>query len=137
MDHYLFIITILFFVIFSISLVYGLENINNNSIQQNSNITTTDKMLDYKFEPFLILEKKEFEDISHNDTLSLQNFAISAWIKTNQTSLLEPAHLVNKGGFNTDKKGENMNYGVWFSADGTITGGFETESGDDFEVTRA
>jgi hypothetical protein len=27
MDHYLFIITILFFVIFSISLVYGLENI--------------------------------------------------------------------------------------------------------------
>ena len=134
MDHYLFIITILFFVIFSISLVYGLENINNNSIQQNSNITTTDKMLDYKFEPFLILEKKEFEDISHNNTLSLVNFTIAAWIKTNQTSLLEPAHLVNKGGFNTDKKGENMNYGVWFSADGTITGGFETESGDDFEV---
>ena len=27
-----------------------------------------------------------------------------------------------------------MNYGIWFSIDGTISGGFETESGEDFEV---
>lgn len=27
-----------------------------------------------------------------------------------------------------------MNYGLWFSIDGTISGGFETESGIDFEV---
>ena len=43
MNHYLFTITILFFVFISISLVYGAEdkNINNNSsIQQNLNTTS-------------------------------------------------------------------------------------------------
>jgi hypothetical protein len=137
MNLYLFTITIILFALLSIILVYGEENINNNnSIQQNSNTTavTNNKILDYKFEPFLLLDGEDFEDISHNDTLSLQNFAISAWIKTNQTNLVDPAHLVNKGGFNTDEKGQNMNYGIWFSVDGTISGGFETESGEDFEV---
>ncbi|HJU59585.1 MAG TPA: LamG domain-containing protein, partial [Nitrososphaeraceae archaeon] len=119
-----------------INIVYGEENIyNNSSFEQKSNATTMDnKILYYKFEPFLLLEKEDFEDISHDNTLSLRNFAIAAWIKTDQISLIEPAHIVNKGGFNTDKKGENMNYGIWFSVDGTISGGFETESGEDFEV---
>ncbi|HET9805945.1 MAG TPA: LamG-like jellyroll fold domain-containing protein [Nitrososphaeraceae archaeon] len=140
MKFYIFTITITLFALLSISMIYGEKNINinnnNNSIQQNSNITTVtnNKILEYKFEPFLLLDEKDFEDISHNDTLSLENFAIAAWIKTNQTNLIEPAHLVNKGGFNTDEKGENMNYGIWFSVDGTISGGFETKSGEDFEV---
>ncbi|HEX5186638.1 MAG TPA: LamG domain-containing protein, partial [Nitrososphaeraceae archaeon] len=119
------------------SIAYGEESINDtNSINQNSNNSTTidNKILEYKFEPFLILDGKGFKDISHNDTLSLRNFAIAAWIKTNQTNFSEPAHLVNKGGFNTDEKGENMNYGIWFSPDGTISGGFENESGEDFEI---
>jgi hypothetical protein len=135
MNLHLFTITITLFALISLSLVYGEEN-NNNSIQQNSytKTVTNNKILDYKFEPFLLLDGEDFEDISHNDTLSLQNFAISAWIKTNQINLVEPAHIVNKGGFNTDEKGENMNYGIWFSVDGTISGGFETESGEDFEV---
>ena len=133
MNSYLFIITITLFALLSISLVYGEGNVNN-SIQQNSTFTATNKILDYRFEPFLILNGKDFEDISHNNNLSFENFAISTWIKTNQTNLVEPAHIVNKGGFNTDKKGENMNYGIWFSTDGTIVGGFETESGEDFEV---
>ncbi len=135
MKLYLFTITISFFALLSTSLVYGEENINNkNNIQQNSNTTATNKVIDYKFEPFLLLDGEDFEDISQNDKFVLQNFAITAWINTNQSSLLEPAHIVNKGGFNTDEKGENMNYGIWFSVDGTISGGFETESGEDFEV---
>ncbi len=133
MNSYLFIITITLFALLSISLVYGEGNVNN-SIQQNSTFTAINKILDYRFEPFLILNGKDFEDISHNNNLSFENFAISASIKTNQTHLVESAHIVNKGGFNTDKKGENMNYGIWFSTDGTIFGGFETESGEDFEV---
>ncbi|NOJ29894.1 MAG: hypothetical protein DA328_06990 [Nitrososphaeraceae archaeon] len=44
----------------------------------------------------------------------LSHFSIGVWVNTNQSTLLEPAHIVNKGGFNTDKKGENMNYGIWF-----------------------
>jgi hypothetical protein len=135
MKLYLFTITISFFALLSTSLVYGEENINNiNNIQQNSNTTATNKVIGYKFEPFLLLDGEDFEDISHNDKFVLQNFAITAWINTNQSSLLEPAHIVNKGGFNADEKGENMNYGIWFSVDGTISGGFETESGEDFEV---
>jgi hypothetical protein len=129
-------------VLLATSIIYGEDNItnnnnNNNIINQNSNTSTAatdNKILEYKFEPFLILGGKDFKDISHNNTLSLQNFAIAAWVKTNQTNRAEPAHLVNKGGFNTDEKGENMNYGIWFSPDGTISGGFETESGQDFEV---
>ena len=140
MNLYLFTITITLFALLSTSLTYGVEDINhnnNNSIQQNSNTTTVatnNKILDYKFQPFLLLNGKDFEDISHNNTLLLENFAISAWFKTNQTNLVEPAHIVNKGGFDSDEKGENMNYGIWLSTDGTISGGFETESGEDFEV---
>jgi hypothetical protein len=140
MNLNIFTIIISFFALLSISLVYGGEenitnNNNNNSLQQNSNNTATNnKILDYKFEPFLLLDGEDFEDITHNNTLSLENFAIYTWIKTNQTNLIDPAHIVNKGGFNTDEKGENMNYGIWFSTDGTISGGFETESGENFEV---
>ena len=36
--------------------------------------------------------------------------------------------------FNTEEKGENMNYGIWLSRNGTVQGGFETESGENFEV---
>jgi hypothetical protein len=136
MNLIIFTLLISFFALLYISLGYGEENIdNNNSLQQNSNNSATNsKILNYKFEPFLLLDGKDFEDIDHNNTLSLENFAISTWIKTNQTNLVEPAHIVNKGGFNTDEKGENMNYGIWFSPDGTISGGFETESGENFEV---
>ena len=139
MNLNIFTIIISFCALLSISLVYGEEeniNINNNnSLQQNSNNTATNnKILDYQFEPFLLLDGKDFEDIAHNNTLSLENFAIYTWIKTNQTNLVDPAHIVNKGGFNTDEKGENMNYGIWFSTDGTISGGFETESGENVEV---
>jgi hypothetical protein len=41
---------------------------------------------------------------------------------------------VNKGGFNTDEIGENMNYGIWLSRTGTVQGGFEIKSGENFEV---
>ncbi|HET9807674.1 MAG TPA: LamG-like jellyroll fold domain-containing protein, partial [Nitrososphaeraceae archaeon] len=91
----------------------------------------------YNYDPSLLLNGTDFVDFSHNSTLSLENFTIAAWIKTADQSrnlAEEPSHLVNKGGFNTDKKGENMNYGIWFSNDGIIHGGFETESGQDFDV---
>ncbi|HSE99671.1 MAG TPA: LamG-like jellyroll fold domain-containing protein, partial [Nitrososphaeraceae archaeon] len=111
--------------------------INND---QNK-INTSDS--NYNYDPSLLLNGTGFVDFSHNSTLSPENFTIAAWIKTAATTttdqassnlLAEPAHLVNKGGFNTDEKGQNMNYGIWFSVDGTISGGFETESGEDFEV---
>ena len=108
------------------------SSFNNNSQRQDLQSQTF--ISSYKSQPFLILNGTDFIDIPHNNSLSLQDFTIAAWFNTNQSTLLEPAHIVNKGGFNTDEEGENMNYGIWLSIDGTISGGFEIESGENYEV---
>ena len=97
--------------------------------QKNDN-----KLLTYTYEPFLSVNGTDYIDISHNKTLSLEEFTIFLWFKTDQFDFSEPAHLVNKGGMNSDEKGENMNYGVWISEGGEIHGGFESKPGEDFIV---
>src|SRR5574339_1047228 len=105
---------------------------------QQKNITISEIVDDnnylYKFGPSFDTDDEEFYDVDHDDKLLLKEFTLSAWFNTNQTDFDNPAHIVNKGGFNSDNKGENMNYGIWLSPDGTLTGGFETDSGDDFQV---
>ncbi|MGD1835641.1 MAG: LamG domain-containing protein, partial [Nitrososphaeraceae archaeon] len=91
-------------------------------------------LLTYTFEPFLSVNGTDYIDIPHNKTLSLEEFAITFWFKTDQPEFLGSAHLVNKGGFNSDEEGKNMNYGVWISEEGNIHGGFESKSGEDFIV---
>ncbi|HJS64440.1 MAG TPA: hypothetical protein VJ767_06240, partial [Nitrososphaeraceae archaeon] len=115
----------LIFVIFAIFL--ALINSNQLANAQNSSFYNTSKIAkerssspsesidatttaSYNFEPFLLLNGTEYQDISHNDTLSLQNFTVASWIKNNQSTLPGPAILVNKGGFNSDEEGKNMNY---------------------------
>ena len=44
-------------------------------------------LLSYKFESFLLLDGTIFKDIPHDDRLTLNNFAIAAWIKTNQSNV--------------------------------------------------
>jgi hypothetical protein len=124
---------------FSITLIFlGLLAINSIYAQnptanlENTNNTT---LLSYKFEPFLLLNGTIFKDVPHDDTLSLANFAIAAWIRTNETTLKEHAHIVNKGGFSSDEVGENMNYGFWLTKNGTIQGGFETRAGNNHQVS--
>ncbi len=131
LNLYLFSLIITVFAFLTIDYAYSV-NLNNSTI---SNLTTTNKILDYKFEPFLSVNGTDYKDISPKDSLSLENFAIAAWIKTNQTNLTEPAHIVNKGGFNNEDKGKNMNYGIWLSKNGNVQGGFENEDGEVFEVT--
>jgi predicted phosphodiesterase len=129
MKIYLFVISLLISLSLAMNYICA-ENINNKIV----NNSITNKILSYRMEPFLLTNGTDYKDISHNNTLSLQNFTIALWVKTNQSILSEPAHVINKGGFNTDEKGANMNYGIWFSTNGTIQGGFETESGEDFEI---
>ena len=111
---------------------------NSNNLEITRNYTTTKTLssssLSYKFEPFLLLDGTTFKDIPNNDTLTLNDFAIAAWINTNQSTLSESSLLVNKGGFNSEEEGDNMNYGIWFSKNGNVQGGFETKSGENFEV---
>ena len=73
----------------------------------------------YKFGPSFDTDDEEFYDVDHEDKLLLKEFTLSAWFNTGQTDFDNPAHIVNKGGFNSDNKGENMNYGVWLSPEGT------------------
>jgi len=137
------------FLIFVISAIILALIINSNQLAngQNSSFYNTSKSMEqrssypsesitasYNFEPFLLLNGTEYQDIPHNDTLSLQNFTVASWIKNNQSTLPGPAILVNKGGFNSDEEGKNMNYGFWFSSNGIIQGGFETKSGEYFAV---
>ena len=92
------------------------------------------KTLKYIFEPFLKLNGTDFYDIENHDELQLEEFTLATWFRTNQSSFDEPAHIVNKGGFNNERLGKNMNYGVWMNTDGTITAGFESQQGKNFEI---
>ena len=108
---------------------------NSPNLKITNDITTS---LSYKFEPFLLLNGTIFKDVPHNDNFSLVNFTIAAWIRTNQTNqttIADHAHIVNKGGFNSEDMGKNMNYGIWLSKNGNIQGGFETESGKNLQVS--
>ncbi len=93
-----------------------------------------DSFIPYGFEPSLKTNGHNYTDIPHNPTLALGKFAIATWFKTNLSNLSEPGNIINKGGFDSEKIGNNMNYGIWLSTNGAIYGGFETESGDNFEV---
>ncbi len=92
------------------------------------------KNLKYIFEPFLKLNGTDFYDIENNDQLQLEEFTLATWFRTNQSCSCEPSHIVNKGGFNNERPGKNMNYGVWMNTDGTITAGFESQRGKNFEI---
>src|SRR5574339_58932 len=58
----------------------------------------------YKFGPSFDTDDEEFYDVDHEDKLLLKEFTLSAWFNTNQTDFDNPAHIVNKGGFNKDIK---------------------------------
>jgi hypothetical protein len=105
------------------------KNINiNNSQQQDF------PFYGYNSQEYLKLNGTDFIDILHNDSLLLQDFTLAIWINTNQSNFLDSANIMNKGGFDSEREGENMNYGIWFAKDGTIQGGFETKSGENFQV---
>lgn len=84
MKIYLFAISIIISLSLTMNYVYA-ENINNNII----NNSITNKTLSYEMEPFLLINGTDYKDIPHNNTLSLQNFTIASWIKTNQSILSE------------------------------------------------
>ncbi|HLN34708.1 MAG TPA: hypothetical protein VK250_05430, partial [Nitrososphaeraceae archaeon] len=89
------------FLILVISVIFLASIINSNLLAnaQDSSFHNTSKSIEkrsgshseslttsanYNFEPFLLLNGTEYQDIPHNDTLSLQNFTIASWIKNNQ-----------------------------------------------------
>jgi len=104
------------------------------NIFYDSAFSSENNTLKYIFEPFLKLNGTDFYDIENNDQLQLEEFTLATWFRTNQSCSCEPSHIVNKGGFNNERPGKNMNYGVWMNTDGTITAGFESQRGKNFEI---
>ena len=104
------------------------------NIFHDNAFSSENKTLEYIFEPFIKLNGTDFYDIESNDQLQLEDFTFGTWFRSNQSSFDEPAHIVNKGGFNNERTGKNMNYGVWMNTDGTITAGFEVDSGKNIEI---
>jgi hypothetical protein len=104
------------------------------NIFYDSTSAAENKTLKYIYEPFLKLNGTDFYDIENNDQLQLEEFTLATWFRTNQSCSCEPSHIVNKGGFNNERPGKNMNYGVWMNTDGTITAGFESQRGKNFEI---
>src|SRR5918994_4663372 len=144
---YIFLVSLILLGIFSMTiifnhLVYAQDSSFNNKtieISNNDQNKTTTSGSNYHYQPSLLLNGTDFIDFSHNGTISLQDFTIAAWVKTgnpsNNLAQSESSHLVDKGGFGTDEKGENRNYGIWFTEDGTISGGFENRDGKDLQAT--
>lgn len=130
----IFFITLIVVSLLAIKSIYA-ETSNNNTSTNLKIANYISSTSSYRFEPFLLVNGTDYKDVPHDDTLSFDNFTIVAWINTNQSNLVDPAHIVNKGGFNNEDKGKNMNYGIWLSKNGNIQGGFETESGKNFQVS--
>jgi len=101
------------------------QSLSNESVNQSLNI-------DYKFTPFLSLNGTDYVDLKDDKIFSLEKFTVGSWIRVNESDLSNPAIMINKGGFNSEEKGKNMNYGFWFNSKGIIQGGFETDSGEYF-----
>jgi hypothetical protein len=133
-------LNLIFFIILIVVSLLAIKSIyaetSNNNTSTNLKIANDiSSTSSYRFEPFLLVNGTDYKDVPHDDTLSFDNFTIVAWINTNQSNLVDPAHIINKGGFNNEDKGKNMNYGIWLSRNGNIQGGFEDEDGEVFEVT--
>ncbi len=118
----------IFYILLLLLLLSFISFINDNAFSFEN------KTLLYIFDPFLKLKGTDYYNLKSNNQLQLEEFTVATWFRTNQSSFDEPAHIVNKGGFNNERPGKNMNYGVWMNTDGTITAGFESDSGKNVEI---
>ena len=80
--------------------------ISFNSFFDNTFSYSESKNIIYKFEPYLRINGTDFYDLGNKNQLQLEEFSLATWFKTNQSNFNEPAHIVNKGGFNNDKFGK-------------------------------
>jgi Concanavalin A-like lectin/glucanases superfamily/F5/8 type C domain/Bacterial Ig domain/Calcineurin-like phosphoesterase len=82
----------------------------------------------YNYAPSLVLTGSNFQDTPSTSALQLNQFSVAAWFKTS-ANFGADAWIVNKGGFNGDSAGQNLNYGIWMNSAEQIVAGFETSSG--------
>jgi hypothetical protein len=89
----------------------------------------------------------QYRDYDDKWVLRLSPFSVAGWIRTTMdtSSLDEKIPIINKGGFGTDARNSNMNYGIWLDCGASednpdcrggnrFEAGFETANGTDVFV---
>ncbi|MEM3093007.1 MAG: phospholipase D-like domain-containing protein, partial [Candidatus Nitrosocaldus sp.] len=85
----------------------------------------------YDYYPWFTLKGSDFFNVADEPSLRLQQFSVSAWFRTS-SAFTSPAIIVNKGGFDTSAS--KLNYGLWITTNGNLSGGFEDANGIDYFI---
>ncbi len=100
--------------------------------------THQEELLQYRYEPYIIMSGRNYTDVANTDALQLSNFTVVSWFQSEMNRLpgnRSNAYIVNKGGVGGDELGRNMNYGIWMNQLGKIRAGFESMNATDMYVT--
>jgi Concanavalin A-like lectin/glucanases superfamily len=126
-----------FVVVFLFYFSSTIEGNYNNSFFNNMEIFAQDDNAPVvKNSKIIEFSGINYADVVNSRDINLNSFTVSVWFNTamNVTSG-NNAILLNKGGFGSDRPGFNLNYGIWLNNREKVTGGFETQTGDDYSLT--
>jgi len=91
----------------------------------------------YYYEPYKFFNGySDYIIVPDSTALDLTQFSIALWFRTSKVYKHDPVYggegiMVMKGGWGSNKTGENLNYGIWISDANHIRGGFEETNGRD------
>ena len=91
----------------------------------------------YYYEPYKFFNGySDYITVPDSTALDLTQFSIALWFRTSKVYRHDPVYggegiMVMKGGWGSNKTGENLNYGIWISDANHIRGGFEETNGRD------
>ncbi|HJT84415.1 MAG TPA: LamG domain-containing protein [Nitrososphaeraceae archaeon] len=125
------------FVIFVFYFSLTIEgNYNNNFFNNIEIFAQDDNAPVVKNSKIIEFSGINYADVVNSRDINLNSFTVSVWFNTamNVTSG-NNGILLNKGGFGSDRPGFNLNYGIWLNNREKVTGGFETQTGDDYSLT--
>jgi hypothetical protein len=88
----------------------------------------------YHYEPFFNTDGTTILDIANDPNLRLTKFTVATWFKTT-ANFPDEGVMVNKGGLGSESAGKNQNYGLWFTPDERLQGGYESTSGSNKYIT--
>lgn len=79
---------------------------------------------------------QNYADMAGTDRINPNSFTVSLWFNS-KVDPTEETILVNKGSFKqeNDITGNNLNFGLYLTKNGQVSGGFETSKGDSYIVT--
>ena len=125
---------VIFVFYFSLTIEEG--NYNNNFFNNIEIFAQDDNAPVVKNSKIIEFSGINYADVVNSRDINLNSFTVSVWFNTamNVTSG-NNGILLNKGGFGSDRPGFNLNYGIWLNNREKVTGGFETQTGDDYSLT--